>query len=96
MKIKMILLPVLLLSVPALSATQQAVKSPSELHWASEEEKINCFGNFCAKFEGGKKPSMFDKLDKVERRRMTDPFSANDSDPGNNNQTFNFSFGENN
>lgn len=93
MAIKITFFSALLLSVPVLAATQEAVKFPAELNWSSGEKKSNCFGSLCAKFEDSKKPNMSEKLDKVERRRLTDPFSSNDSDPGNNHSTLNFSLG---
>ena len=94
MKIRIILLSALLLSAPILAATQQMIKLSSELNWPSDEDKSYCFSKVCAKVVENQKPGMFDKIDKEERRRLSDPSSINDFDSGNNHPVLNFSFGE--
>lgn len=97
MKIRTILLTALLFSVSVFAKNSPSLKSPSDLNWSSEEDKSGCIGNFCAKFEDKDKPGMFDKIDKANRMRLTDPQSSYNRDTSNEDtKTLTFSFGGNN
>lgn len=96
MKISTILLSALFFSLPVFAKSSPSLKSPSDLKWSSEEDKSGCIGNFCAKFEDKDKPGMFDKVDKADRIRLTDPQSSYSRDTSNEDtKTLTFSFGGN-
>lgn len=85
---------VLFLSSAAFAATPTQYKSPSELNWSVADEK-NCVGTVCASLEESKRPGIFDKVDKMERQRLTDPYSSFNSDDSSSKKILSFSFGNN-
>lgn len=57
-------------------------KPAAELKWGTEDES-GCRGNICVKADQHQWPEMTEKTDKADRMRRTDPFSAHNSDDGN-------------
>lgn len=97
MKIRMMLLLALLFSVPIFANSSHLPKLSSDFNWSTEEDKSGCIGDFCAKFEDKDKPGMFDRVDKANRMRLTDPQSSYSRDTSNEDtKTLTFSFGGNN
>lgn len=73
----------ILCSVMLFAAGAMADKKPAtELKWGSEDED-GCRGKICFNAKQHQRSEMDQKIDKADRMRLTDPFSAHNSDDGN-------------
>lgn len=63
-------------------------KTP-DISWQKNATASHCIGNACFKLEE-KKPDMFDRLNKTERRQIMNPNSPYDQDNSENRKSFTF------